>query len=105
MTDVSMTWPQYQRSECSVDGEVVLLSPTQVAILSALLMRRGDVLSAQDLIEQAYPDPNDAPAWEGSALKAHMCHLRRRIGDAVRTECGRGYFVPLPDQPTMADAA
>lgn len=89
-----MSWPQYQRGCCVVDGEQVYLTPTQTEILSVLLIRRGSVVSRDELWELVWPDPDDAP--DAKNIDVQVCKLRHRIGGVIENEWGRGYRVPLP---------
>jgi two-component system response regulator QseB len=74
------------------DGERVMLSPHEFAVLEALLQRPGSVLSRTQLEDRLY-------GWSGSiesnAIEVYVHGLRRKLGsDAIRTLRGVGYFVP-----------
>lgn len=89
-----MTWPQYQRGCCVADGDQVYLTPTQTEILSLLLIRRGHVVSRDELWEMVWPDPDLAPDIKN--IDVQVCKLRQRLGGVIENEWGRGYRVPLP---------
>jgi two-component system, OmpR family, response regulator QseB len=74
------------------DGEPVLLSAHEFAVLEALMQRPGAVLSRAQLEDRLY-------GWEASiesnAVEVYVHGLRRKLGsDAIRTLRGVGYFVP-----------
>jgi two-component system, OmpR family, response regulator QseB len=74
------------------DGEPVVLSAHEFAVLEALLQRPGAVLSRAQLEDRLY-GWNDA--IESNAIEVYVHGLRRKIGsDAIRTLRGVGYFVP-----------
>ena len=73
-------------------GETVTLSAKEFAVLEALLMRPGAVLSRAHLEDRLYGfgDP-----IESNAIEVYVHSLRRKLGsDAIRTQRGAGYFVP-----------
>jgi len=74
------------------DGEPVVLSAHEFAVLEALLQRPGAVLSRAQLEDRLY-------GWnesvESNAIEVYVHGLRRKLGsDAIRTLRGVGYFVP-----------
>jgi len=74
------------------NGEPVLLSAHEFAVLEALLQRPGAVLSRAQLEDRLY-------GWnesiESNAIEVYVHGLRRKLGsDAIRTLRGVGYFVP-----------
>jgi DNA-binding SARP family transcriptional activator len=91
------------------DGTPIDLGgPRQRAVLALLLLARGEVVSADTLVECVWGDrPPSDPA---NGLQAYISHLRRRLepGSASRTRSnviareGRGYAVRLP--PEAVDA-
>lgn len=92
--EVSMTWPQYQRGCCVVDGEHVYLTPTQTEILVTLLLNRGRLFDREELWEIVWPDPDYAADIKNVDVQIHK--LRQRLGGVIESEWGRGYRVPLP---------
>jgi two-component system, OmpR family, response regulator QseB len=74
------------------DGEPVVLSAHEFAVLDALLQRPGAVLSRAQLEERLY---GWSEGIESNAIEVYVHGLRRKLGnDAIRTLRGVGYFVP-----------
>ena len=70
----------------------VELSPKEFAVLHALMLNAGKVLSRAQLEEQLY-------AWgeeiESNAVEVHIHHLRRKLfPELIETVRGVGYLVP-----------
>ena len=80
-----------------VRGETVRLTPTEFALLQALAEHRGQVLTRQEIIEQAL-----GYSYEGieRTVDSHIRNLRRKLADAgapldlIETVFGVGYRVP-----------
>jgi two-component system response regulator QseB len=73
-------------------GATVTLSAKEFAVLEALLLRPGAVLSRAQLEDRLYGfgDP-----IESNAIEVYVHSLRRKLGSqAIRTQRGAGYFVP-----------
>jgi two-component system, OmpR family, response regulator QseB len=74
------------------DGQPVVLSAHEFAVLEALLQRPGTVLSRAQLEERLY---GWSEGIESNAIEVYVHGLRRKLGnDAIRTLRGVGYFVP-----------
>jgi two-component system response regulator QseB len=74
------------------DGEPVMLSAHEFAVLEALLQRPGTVLSRAQLEDRLY---GWSEGIESNAIEVYVHGLRRKLGnDAIRTLRGVGYFVP-----------
>ncbi|MGA2343462.1 MAG: response regulator [Steroidobacteraceae bacterium] len=74
------------------DGEPVVLSAHEFAVLEALLQRPGAVLSRAQLEDRLY---GWGDSVESNAIEVYVHGLRRKLGsDAIRTLRGVGYFVP-----------
>lgn len=97
-----MTWPQYQRGECTVDGRPIFMPRLRTEILSTLLMRRGCVVSCYELSDLCWPDPDDMPDRPEDNVKVHVCKLRTQMPDVIETVWGRGYRIPLPDETLIS---
>jgi two-component system response regulator QseB len=74
------------------DGEPVVLSAHEFAVLEALMQRPGSVLSRAQIEDRLY-------GWGESigsnAVEVYVHGLRRKLGsDVIRTLRGVGYFVP-----------
>jgi DNA-binding response OmpR family regulator len=89
-----MTWPQYQRCCCTVDGEHIYLTPHQTELLAVLLIRRGRLVTREELWEAVWPDPDFAP--EIKIVDVQICKVRQAVGGIIQTEWGRGYWIPRP---------
>ncbi|HLG68535.1 MAG TPA: response regulator transcription factor [Acidimicrobiales bacterium] len=82
----------FVHQEVVVEGEAVLLTPTEYRLLAALVRHVGQVLSADQLIELAWDDPAGlAPA----RVKYAVLRLRRKLGwddpDESPLETVRGF--------------
>jgi DNA-binding response OmpR family regulator len=75
-------------------GEPVELAAREFALLHALMLNAGRVLTREQLAERLY-------AWgeevESNAIDVHVHHLRRKLAtDLIRTVRGVGYLLPRP---------
>lgn len=82
---VSMTWPQYQRRECTACGFKVRLSEMQAEILLVLLLRYPGPVPVPDMIEAAWHDaqwrdPDAEPSSAYNTVQLTLQHLRAKIG-------------------------
>ena len=71
----------------------VELSPKEFAVLHALMLNAGKVLSRAQIEDQLY-------AWgeeiESNAVEVHIHHLRRKLApELIETIRGVGYLVPI----------
>lgn len=79
------------RRAARVDGETVALTPREFALLEALALSGGRVLSRGDLIREAWKSPDGLLE---RSVDAHIKSLRRKLGaarDVVETVRGLGY--------------
>ena len=73
-------------------GAPVALSAKEFAVLEALLLRPGAVLSRTQLEDRLY---GFGESVESNAVEVYVHSLRRKLGaDAIRTRRGAGYYVP-----------
>lgn len=73
--------------EVHVDGRRVALSPTEFAVLLALIAEPGDVVPSDRLARQAWSEPVSA-----NLVQVYISYLRRKIGpERIRTVRGGGY--------------
>jgi two-component system, OmpR family, response regulator QseB len=73
--------------EVHVDGRRVALSPTEFAVLVALIAEAGDVVPSDRLAQQAWSEPVSA-----NLVQVYISYLRRKIGpERIRTVRGGGY--------------
>jgi two-component system OmpR family response regulator/two-component system response regulator QseB len=75
-------------------GKSVELPAREFALLHALMLAAGRVLTREQLAERLY-------AWgeevESNAIDVHVHHLRRKLAPAlIRTVRGVGYLLPRP---------
>jgi DNA-binding response OmpR family regulator len=76
------------------DGEPVLLSAREFAVLEALMVRPGAILSRAQLEDRLY---GWGDAIESNAVSVYIHQLRRKLGaDFIRNVRGVGYFVGRP---------
>lgn len=85
--DAALTW---------LNDTPVDLSRRELALLSALLLNKGRVLSAGQLKDSIYGMSDEL---ESNALNVHIYHLRRKLGnEIVETVRGLGYRLgPVAD--------
>jgi two-component system, OmpR family, response regulator QseB len=78
--------------EVSRAGEPVALSAREYAVLEALMMRPGAILSRAQLEDRLYGWGGEI---ESNAVEVYVHALRRKLGsDAIRTVRGVGYCIP-----------
>ena len=92
------------RREVYRDGRYVGLTRKQFAVLQVLMSARGGVVSAEDLLAQAW-DENADPFT--NAVRITISSLRKRLGDPwlVHTTAGVGYRFGAPVSSTSEDSA
>jgi DNA-binding response OmpR family regulator len=66
------------RHYASRDGRTLDLTPKEFAVLEVMLRAEGEIVSAEDLLEQAW-DENADPFT--NAVRVAMMTLRRKLGD------------------------
>jgi two-component system response regulator QseB len=75
--------------EVAVDGQVVSLSPTEFALLMALLAAPGEVVAPDRLARDVWSEPASA-----NLVQVYISYLRRKIGpERIRTVRGEGYVL------------
>ena len=80
--------------EATVQGESVLLSGREWAVLEALLQRPGSTLSRQQLEDKLYGWGDEVSS---NAIEVYIHGLRKKLGAAlVLNVRGVGYMVPKP---------
>ncbi len=76
-------------------GEAVVLSAREYAVLEALMMRPGAILSRAQLEDRLY---GWGDAIESNAVSVYVHQLRRKLGnDFIRNVRGVGYYVGRPE--------
>jgi YVTN family beta-propeller protein len=79
---------------------VVLGGPKQRAVLAILLLRRGEVVSSDRVIDQLWGER--PPATAAKTLHGYVSHLRKALGDEVLLTRGGGYMLAVA--PGQVDA-
>jgi DNA-binding response OmpR family regulator len=80
------------RREVSRQGRPVALSRKEFAVLAELMLARGSVVSAEDLLEKAWDEHIDPFT---NVVRVTVMKLRRKLGDppVVETVPGVGYRI------------
>ena len=79
---------------------VLLGGPKQRALLAILLLRRGEAVSSDRLIDQLWGER--PPATAAKTLQGYVSHLRKALGNEVLLTRGGGYL--LVASPGQVDA-
>jgi DNA-binding response OmpR family regulator len=80
--------------EVTRDGAAIVLSAREYAVLEALLLRPGAVLSRAQIEDRLY---GWGEAVESNAVSVFIHQLRRKLGaDFIRNVRGVGYYVERP---------
>jgi two-component system, OmpR family, response regulator QseB len=75
--------------EVTVDGQQVSLSPTEYALLMALLAAPGEIVPPDRLAREVWSEPASA-----NLVQVYISYLRRKIGaERIRTVRGEGYVL------------
>lgn len=81
--------------EVARDGQPVSLSPREYAVLEALMLHPGAVLSRAQLEDRLY---GWGESVDSNAVEVYIHGLRRKLGrDLIRNLRGVGWFVPRVD--------
>lgn len=86
------------RREVTRAGEPVGLSPKEFAVLEVLMAAQGGVLSAEELLEEAW-DVNADPFT--NSPRVTISNLRRKLGEPwiIHTAVGAGYYAAESERP------
>lgn len=90
-----------------IAGHPIRLTRTEYAILEAVAVRKGAIVSFDTIQDRLYGGLGETNC---RTLQSHLCHLRRKLsvvpggGRYVRSVVGRGLCLsnPLHDQPPVA---
>ncbi|AEA22507.1 MULTISPECIES: response regulator transcription factor [Pseudonocardia] len=75
--------------EVQVDGRPVALSPTEFALLMALLTDAGQTVSHDEIARRVWAEPASA-----NLVQVYISYVRRKIGaERIRTVRGAGYVL------------
>lgn len=83
--------------ECFLNGEPVVLTPTEFAILQILLEHVGEVMSGEELFHRIWKD--EYFSKRNNTITVHIRHLREKLKDSVehpkyiKTIWGVGYKI------------
>ena len=83
------------------EGPVRLGGPQQRALLALLVIRRGEVVSTDRLVDELWPEQQPPAAVK--TVQIYVSQLRRALGDGALSTHGRGYRLELG--PADVDAA
>jgi two-component system, OmpR family, response regulator len=76
----------------AANGVPVSLSPLEYRLIAYLMLHKGRVVPASELLEHLY---GDTDAHEANALEAVVTRLRKKLGkSAIETRRGFGYLIP-----------
>jgi two-component system OmpR family response regulator/two-component system response regulator QseB len=79
------------------DGVTVALQPREYALLEALALSAGRVVTRATLDARLYGWGEEV---DSNALEVHVHHLRRKLGsETIRTVRGVGYMMPVARTP------
>jgi two-component system OmpR family response regulator/two-component system response regulator QseB len=80
------------------NGQPVMLSAREYAIVEALMLRPGAILSRAQLQERMYGWGEEV---ESNTVEVHIHAIRRKLGnDFIQNVRGVGYFIPRPGTPS-----
>lgn len=83
--------------QCTLDGKLLTLTPTEFAILRALLENKGHVVSSETLFHTVWKD--EYYSKSNNTITVHIRHLREKLQDTVdqpkyiKTVWGMGYKI------------
>jgi hypothetical protein len=97
-----MTWPQYLRHQCRVDGRLIKMKGRlEPAIVFLLLVRgAGHLVPYVDVCEHLWPDPDLQPLDWHNALSVFLRRLRTR-GLPIETRISIGLIMLQEPEPTQ----
>lgn len=85
------------RQSVLVQGEPVALTPTEYALLELLALRRGRVVTREQILAQLYESEDEVAS---NVVEVLVCSLRKKIQPAgtppvIVTRRGRGYLIEV----------
>jgi YVTN family beta-propeller protein len=83
------------------DGPVALGAPKQRALLAVLLLRRGEPVSSDRLIDEIWGE--QPPASANKIVQGYVSNLRKVLGDGRLVTQGRGYLLRIEPGQTDVD--
>jgi DNA-binding response OmpR family regulator len=83
--------------EVQRDGKPIMLSSREYAIVEALMLRPGAILSRAQLEDRMYGWREEI---ESNAIEVYIHGIRRKLGQQfIQNIRGVGYFIPKPQKP------
>ncbi len=88
-----------QAHQCFLNGDEVLLTPTEFGILEILCRKRGIVVSAEELFHAIWKD--EYYSKSNNTITVHIRHLREKLKDTgekpkyIKTVWGVGYKIDV----------
>src|SRR5689334_5166298 len=92
---ITMTWAQYRRGECCYRGRAVKLQREQANLPALLLLRRGQVVSPEEIMAFLNLPRRKPPPSKVDSLRKNLSRLKRILPDVVGTY-RHGYGIGLP---------
>lgn len=83
--------------ECTLDGKLLSLTPTEFSIITILCERKGNVVSSEQLFHEIWGD--EYFNKNNNTIATHIRHLREKMNDSVekpnyiKTVWGVGYKI------------
>lgn len=83
--------------KCTLNDQLLSLTPTEFSILEILIQNKGNVVSSEDLFHQIWKD--EYYTKSNNTITAHIRHLREKMGDSyenpkyIKTVWGYGYKI------------
>jgi DNA-binding SARP family transcriptional activator len=90
--------------------KLIPIAPKPRQVLALLLMRAGEVVNIEDIIEELWAD--DPPSSAVTTAQTYICHLRKRLGylaaldnpPELATTVGPGYVLHMNDARCDAES-
>jgi DNA-binding response OmpR family regulator len=83
-----------EEGRISRGGERIHLAPGELALLELLLLRRGQVVSQETILQEAHPHGDEVGS---NVVEVLVSHLRRKLGAddgrLIQTRRGLGYLI------------
>lgn len=93
MGRLTMTWPQHQRRECSIDGVPRKLTGQQFLMLTYMLFKPpGTIVTHEEMTDHLWTIHNE-PERSRAALLTLCCKLRTHYGIPIRILSGQGFML------------
>jgi hypothetical protein len=87
---VSMTWPEYQRGQCTIDGMRCKVGPAIAELLALLLISDpATFVGMDDILDALWPNPDRQPDTWRNVVSVYMAKLSG-LGVQIERRVGRG---------------